>query len=217
MYKLDQVQTGPLKRFRVSFEAQTALFHQDDPGDCLFILIDGSVRLVHRTGGSERTVAQLAAGDIVGEKALCAPLPYRRAFTAIAETVVVALKLDAESLKVLSSKVPDFSLRLLQVVVARLDKANALLGILQIPDADERLRHYLAYLCRFAAQPAKAGVEITATAESLAAVVLLPVAVVRRVLDDLTQCGTLIAQPHGFSVPEPLALTLPTSPWLRQA
>lgn len=43
---------------------------QDDPGDCMFILVEGSARVVHHREGKDVNLAALQSGDFFGELAL---------------------------------------------------------------------------------------------------------------------------------------------------
>ena len=43
---------------------------QDDHGDCMFILVEGSVRVLHHSGGRDINLASLQPGDFFGELAL---------------------------------------------------------------------------------------------------------------------------------------------------
>ena len=43
---------------------------QDDSGDCMFILVDGSARVLHHRAGHDINLASLQPGDFFGELAL---------------------------------------------------------------------------------------------------------------------------------------------------
>lgn len=43
---------------------------QDDPGDCMFILVEGGARVVHHRAGKDINLAALQPGDFFGELAL---------------------------------------------------------------------------------------------------------------------------------------------------
>ncbi len=73
---LKQIKGDDLELVRTSGEplqvaANTELFHQDEPGDRVFVLLTGSVRL-HRTdpGGVETEVRVLGEGSLVGQLSL---------------------------------------------------------------------------------------------------------------------------------------------------
>ncbi len=206
MFKLDQIKDGVLNRFTIQIPAGTTLFKQNDKGNTLYILVEGTVKLTHKLAQSERVIATLGPGEIVGEKALCVTAPYRRAFTAIAESETVALEFDSQSLKAIASKIPDFSLKLLQVVVERLDRANALIGVLQTPNAVERITQYLMYVCEHHSKPSGAGVEINVSAEGIHTATNIDMETVSGCLADLIAEKVLAVRDKGFFVSDENAL-----------
>lgn len=206
MFKLDQIKDGVLNRFMIQIPAGTTLFKQNDKGNTLYILVEGSVKLTHKVAQSERIIATLGPGEIVGEKALCLSAPYRRAFTAIADTETVALEFDAQSLKAIVTKIPDFSLKLLQVVVERLDRANAMIGVLQTANPVERIAQYLLYQCEHHSKHAGAGLEISVSAESIHTALGIDLETVSGCLKDLIAEKVLTVRDKGFFVSDENAL-----------
>ncbi len=206
MFKLDQIKDGVLNRFTIQIPAGTTLFKQNDKGNTLYILVEGSVKLTHKIAQSERVIATLGPGEIVGEKALCVSAPYRRAFTAIADTETVALEFDSQSLKAIATKIPDFSLKLLQVVVERLDRANAMIGVLQTPNSVERIAQYLMFVCEHHSKTSGAGIEIHVSAESIHAATGIDLETVSGCLKDLIAEKVLAIRDKGFFVSDENAL-----------
>src|SRR2546428_14040923 len=75
------------------FRRAEVLFHQGDPGDALFVIISGAIKIVLPSDeGDEAIIATLREGDFLGELALLDEAP--RSATAIAldptETVVLS-------------------------------------------------------------------------------------------------------------------------------
>src|SRR5262245_13920533 len=58
------------------------LFRQGDPGDSLYLVVSGRVRILVSTSSGERGVTELGAGEIVGEMGLLCDEP--RSATVIA-------------------------------------------------------------------------------------------------------------------------------------
>jgi CRP-like cAMP-binding protein len=78
-----------------SFAADEALMRQQDPGDCLLVLLEGSVRVTARDQvGVERQIGGVKAGEVAGEMALITG--ERRGADVVAEEPVRALALPAE-------------------------------------------------------------------------------------------------------------------------
>jgi CRP-like cAMP-binding protein len=90
------------------------IFQQGEPGDSMFIIASGHVR-VHDEG---RELDDLGTGDVFGEMALLDPEPRSASVTAIDETQL--LRLDQQGLFELIDERPEVARGLLQVVSRRL-------------------------------------------------------------------------------------------------
>ncbi len=123
MIKLDFDSLPLLNRFRIQIPAGSALFKQNDKGDTLYILLEGSVRLLQKTASDEKTIAVLEAGAVLGEFSLNSTAAQRRSFTALAQTDTIALELAPRSQKALFEKHPELEQQILQALGAPL--ANA--------------------------------------------------------------------------------------------
>lgn len=64
------------------------IFEKGDPGDCMYIIVDGEVR-VH---DGDRTLNHLQAGDVFGEMSLLDTEPRVASVTAVADTQLLRLE-----------------------------------------------------------------------------------------------------------------------------
>ncbi|HEV8545126.1 MAG TPA: Crp/Fnr family transcriptional regulator [Candidatus Limnocylindrales bacterium] len=82
-----------LRRFR---KAET-VFHQGDPGDALFIVASGSVKVVLPSdeGAEPAIVAILGAGEFFGELAILDGAPHSATIVAVEPTEILVLHRDA--------------------------------------------------------------------------------------------------------------------------
>ena len=74
----------------VELQVGETIFNRGDPGDCMYIIVSGEVR-VH---DGANTLNHLAAGDVFGEMAVLDPEPRVASVTAIEDTLL--LRLDQE-------------------------------------------------------------------------------------------------------------------------
>jgi CRP-like cAMP-binding protein len=74
----------------VELQVGETIFEKGDPGDCMYIIVRGELR-VH---DGAHTLNHLAAGDVFGEMAVLDPEPRVASVTAIEETLL--LRLDQE-------------------------------------------------------------------------------------------------------------------------
>src|SRR5438876_1113166 len=90
----------PLQRFERRFTAGEVIYDAGQPATLAFMLEEGRVQILRRSGRAE-TPRDVAAGELFGEEALL-PNAARRS-AAIALTDGMALELDAATLEIVLS------------------------------------------------------------------------------------------------------------------
>ena len=126
-----------------------ALFHEGDPGDRLYVVTEGKVKL-HRTSpdGRENMLAVLGPGELIGELSLFDPGP--RTATATALTEVKLLGLGHGDLQPWLNARPEVATALLRAVARRLRKTNDQMSDLVFSDVPGPCRHARCSTCRAA-------------------------------------------------------------------
>ena len=100
-----------------------ALLRQGETGVGLFVILSGSVRVTQRRDdGSERELATLGRGDVLGEMALLDDLP--RSATATALEPTRALVLPVWDFRAALREAPEIGIKLLAVLSRRLRRAE---------------------------------------------------------------------------------------------
>lgn len=104
------VLAGSLRRRK--FPRNEVIFHQDDPGNCLFIVLAGSVKIVRRSeDGRELILSLIVPGEYFGELSLLDGEP--RSADAIAVEASELLVLPRDSFLQLIETTPGAAVRLL--------------------------------------------------------------------------------------------------------
>jgi CRP-like cAMP-binding protein len=99
------------------------IIRENDPGDKLFLLLEGTVDIVLGYGTpEERRVAPMTAVDYFGEMAILTD--ERRTATAVAASHCRLLTLDGAAFRDLVRQVPDISFEIFRVVTRRLREAE---------------------------------------------------------------------------------------------
>jgi CRP-like cAMP-binding protein len=117
---LDEAQLGALahKSAPVIFPSGSILMAEGDFATSMFAIVEGRVSVkVADQNGEEKHVADLKAGDIVGEMSLMTGA--RRSATVTAETEVVALEVTKFSLEAILARAPDLIDRFGEVLSKR--------------------------------------------------------------------------------------------------
>ena len=112
---------GPAKNDSdlLRFEAGKVVFREGDPGDAVYVVLDGKVEL--RVGG--RLVETVGPGGILGEMALIEHAP--RVATATAKIASDLLPISEARFTTMIQQTPSFALQIMKVMAGRLRKMDA--------------------------------------------------------------------------------------------
>ncbi len=122
----------------VSFRRGEKLFNEGDPGNCLYLLVDGKVKLGHTSSdGRENLIAILGPGEMIGELTLFDPGPRSGTATAVAPTEM--LQLDHTALMDFVDTRPELAKHMLKALAQRLRRTNTALADLVFSDVPGRV------------------------------------------------------------------------------
>jgi CRP-like cAMP-binding protein len=114
------------------------LFNEGDPGDRLYVLTDGKVKLGHTApDGRENLLAVLGPGEILGELTLFDPGPRSTTATAVAPTHL--LELQHNDLMTFLDTRPELAKHMLRALAQRLRRTNTALADLVFSDVPGRV------------------------------------------------------------------------------
>ena len=123
------------------------LFNQGDPGDRLYIVLAGKVKLAQHLGhGKERLIALLGPGDQFGELSLLDPGPRMSTAVIIADAYLAWL--DKPALHRWLTKHPEVAQQLLRVIARRLRRTRTELADTIFVDVSGRVAKNLILLGR---------------------------------------------------------------------
>jgi CRP/FNR family transcriptional regulator/CRP/FNR family cyclic AMP-dependent transcriptional regulator len=127
---------------RRRFPRGDIIFQKDDPGQSLFIIEGGTVRIyVPGTQGADLTLAVMGEGDFFGDMSLLDGRP--RSASAAAATDAVLLSLERNDFATLLRSRPDAALAILAVIAARLRESDQMASDLAFLDVSGRLARRL--------------------------------------------------------------------------
>jgi CRP/FNR family transcriptional regulator, cyclic AMP receptor protein len=102
----------------VEIEPGHSLFREGEPGDTMFVVLDGAVDVLH--GGN--VVETIGEGGLIGELALIDTGP--RSASAVAATACRIVRVDKKEFTYLVQEHPTFALQVMAVMAERLRRAN---------------------------------------------------------------------------------------------
>ncbi|UJP40163.1 Crp/Fnr family transcriptional regulator [Cellulomonas palmilytica] len=166
------------------------LFHEGEPGDRLYIVRDGKIKLGRRsTDGRENLLAVLGPGEMFGELSMFDPGPRTATATVVADAVLLELDHD-ELVRWLADK-PDVARHLLQALARRLRRTNEALADLVFSDVPGRVAKALLDLSTRFGEQVDEGVRVAhdLTQEELAQLVGASRETVNKALADFAARG----------------------------
>jgi CRP/FNR family transcriptional regulator, cyclic AMP receptor protein len=194
---------------RKTFPAGTLLLSPEQPGDALFALLDGSVKIFsHRPDGSEVILALLGAGQTVGEMGLFASGLRSASVVTMERSTLLAMSGPAYRHCLLT--MPALSASLNRLLCARLRSADErILALSSLDVAGRVAREILAFAERYG-RPGDTGtvhIPLRLTQGDLAAIVGTSRERVNHAMVRFKERGYLSVDPsYHITVHDPAAL-----------
>ncbi len=196
-------QTLRTRRFRKG----EVVFHEGDPGDALFIVASGAVKVVLPSEeGDEAILATLRRGEFLGELALLDGAPRSASCIALEPTEMLTLPRDRFSLLIAEPSIRD---ALLAALAAELRRITADVAELHFLDLTGRLAARLARLAATHGTPAADGsvrLETPPTQGDLASMIGATRQSVNKLLGEFADAGLLRLDRDAIVIPDPAAL-----------
>jgi CRP/FNR family cyclic AMP-dependent transcriptional regulator len=124
-------------RFGKTCEAGEVLFREGEPGDTMYVVQSGSVRITKSAKGDEKMLAILGPGEFFGEMAILNAKP--RNATAVVMEPARVLVLGARTFEQMVVSNTEIAVRMIKKLARRLDSANELIEVLMHRDPKARV------------------------------------------------------------------------------
>ena len=168
------------------------LFHEGEPGDQLYVVLTGKVKLGRTSGdGRENLLGVLGPNEMFGELSLFDPGPRSSTATAVVDSQMISLGHD--DLQPWLAGRPEVAATLLRALAQRLRRTNENLADLVFSDVPGRVAKALLDLAKRFGVQADDGLHVThdLTQEELAQLVGASRETVNKALADFAQRGWL--------------------------
>lgn len=132
----EELDTLAANAYELTGEPGSTLMRQGDIGSSLIVLVDGTVTVSVADSGSERDLATLGAGEVVGEMSLLTGAP--RTATVTARSAVTALEVDRSAMQPLLAGNPDLFDRFADVLEQRRTELDQIHGVGVWPFSEPR-------------------------------------------------------------------------------
>ncbi|GIX41631.1 MAG: Crp/Fnr family transcriptional regulator [Leptospiraceae bacterium] len=188
------------QKYGKEFKPGQMIFCEWEPGNSLFIIIKGKVKIVKIFGKTQKTLDIMEEGSIFGEMALLEEEP--RSASAIAITEVKVLEFNKESFTQLIQKHPQMVYNLLVIFAKRIYDAKRRLKNLLIEDPTARVIDVFLMLTEHNPIAWQVNsVSLQTTADDIANWCGLPIAEVNSILMSLVKQGKIELYADKIVVP----------------
>jgi len=137
------------------FSTGVTIFHEGDPGDAIYVVVDGRIRMSRLSGsGNEVTLAIIGAGDCTGELSLLDGRP--RSATATCMQATRTFVVSRDDFVAWVQERPGASLAVLETLSLRIRRTNEIVTDLVFLDLPHRLAKHLVTLANAQADGATA-------------------------------------------------------------
>ena len=180
------------------------VFAQGEPGDRLYIIISGKVKIGRRSpDGRDHLLTIMGPSDMFGELSIFDPGPRTSSATAVTE--VRAYTMDRPALREWIGKRPEIAEQLLRVLARRLRRTNNMLADLIFTDVPGRVAKSLLQLARQFGSQESGLLRVThdLTQEEIAQLVGASRETVNKALADFAHRGWLRLEGKSVLILEP--------------
>lgn len=107
---------------RITFASGQELFHQGDPGETAYIIIEGDADILVDSTSGELTVASVGQNDIVGEMAVLINVP--RTATVRATSDLTTLAISKDQFFRMIAEFPEMAVEIMRELALRLERTT---------------------------------------------------------------------------------------------
>jgi CRP/FNR family transcriptional regulator, nitrogen oxide reductase regulator len=163
--------------------AEQAIYFEGDPGEYLYLVATGKVKLMrHTTAGREVVLDILRGGEYFGNLGLVGGHSYTE--TAITQTDCCILQISAQNFEKILSHYPDVTIKVLKAVGQRLEESQEIIKQLSAYSADQRIAATLLRLAKKLGEQKQTGmlIQLPFSRHDLAAMTGTTIETVSRVM-----------------------------------
>jgi CRP-like cAMP-binding protein len=185
--------------------AKKTLYNQGQPGSSVFVLIEGSMKLVRRTGGArEHVVRLIRPGEVLAETVLFSSNGYSA--TAVALENSRLLEVDARQFAVSLRENPLLAWNVMERLGKRIEELQAQTELLATHTAEQKVAAYLVRRYR-ALSPSDAVVTRSCRRSDLASLLALAPETLCRVITEFKRRGWIRSESGRIVITDPKGLS----------
>ncbi|MFH1808496.1 MAG: Crp/Fnr family transcriptional regulator [Pseudomonadota bacterium] len=185
------------KRFGKAFQAGTVLFREGEPGNEMYVVQSGKVRISVTVRKVEKVLVDLGAGEFFGEMSILNGAPRSATATVVEDSTLMVI--DPRTFDAMVRGSAEIAIRMIKKLAGRLQEADDQISNLMLRDHTSRVVHSILSLCRKGQQD-EGGIRIRTTPEDLGAKIGLEREQIDAVLQRLDRANLVLATDDGLHV-----------------
>ncbi len=188
------------KKFGELIQQGTVLFYEGDPGQEMYIVQDGKVRISKRVRNVEKTLVVLGKGEFFGEMAILNNRPRSATATVMEDCKILII--DRETFETMIRNNAEIAIRIIKKLAARLQEADNQIENLLLKDNLSRVVNLLRRLARENSAPATGAFTLEYSEGDLAANAGVSDKHLREVFKKLTAANMIHVSKDHITIPE---------------
>jgi len=194
------------EKYGKTFEPEDIIFCEYEPGDAVYLINDGKVKITQILKNQEKVLAILGPGDMFGEMAILEDKP--RSASAIAVDSVRALAFNRDSFEDLIQRNPEIALRLIKIFSKRIHLTKRQKNNLIIKNPKTRIGDMLVLLAEKNGKTVweREPIKLDVTPKGLAEMVSFPEDEVLKILYDYEKIRVIKIQEDSIVINDILDL-----------
>lgn len=181
--------------------AKDTLFMQGEPGEAVFVLVEGSLKLVCRTGAAREHVVRLARpGEVLAETVLFSKCNYPSTAIALEKSCLIAI--DAQGFSDCLRSNPLLAWKVMERLGKRIEELQAQTELLATHTAEQKVAAYLMRRYR-ALPPSDSVIASSCRRSDLASLLALAPETLCRVITEFKRRGWIRSEAGRIVVIDP--------------
>ena len=186
------------QRFGRVVPSGTLLFHENDPGEEMFIIQVGKVKISKKVRNIEKTLVVLGKGEFFGEMAILNDKPRSATAEVVEDSEILVI--DRKTFETMIRGNAEIALRIIKKLSARLQEADNQIENLMIKDTSSKIVHTLARLADTTGSKVPGGIKVTITPDGLCQKTGVDDKTVKEIVDKLIKSKLVTTEADGLVV-----------------
>lgn len=178
----------------------TVLFYEGDPGQEMYIIQSGKIRISKRVRNVEKTLVILGKGEFFGEMAILNNRPRSATATVMEDSRILIF--DRETFETMIRNNAEVAIRIIKKLAARLQEADNQIETLLLKDNLSRMVNLLRRWALDKGAPAAGEFAVEYAEEDMAANVGMAPHQLQEVLNKLTQAKMIHLSKNRITIPK---------------